>query len=195
MSVITKIRLEDLHVDAALFHTRIVDGPLGPLLRNVPPAQKNRRDRASEQPFLHAPFVLGCDWIKSFAFVQIDYPNQTVSFSTTESYTPSEEHLIAVLPLHEKDGIFAFRGSIDGESAIFLLDSVGDYEIAMARPAEPHARRIMVGNLAFRDARVTPLEEQHLGLPENPRIGRRLLARYRVTIDRSQRVVFFERPR
>lgn len=196
LSVITKIRLDNVHVDAALFHTRIVDGPLGPLLRNVPPMQQDRRrGRAPKQPVLRAPFVLGCDWIKSFAFVQVDYPNRNVTFSTTESYAPSEEHLIAVLPLREVNGIFAFRGSLDGAPAIFLLDSVGDYEIAMARPKEPYARRVMVGDLVFRDARVTPLAEMHLGLPDHPRIGRQLLQRYRITFDRSERVVFFERPR
>ncbi len=193
LSVISTIRLENLRVESALFYVRMVDGPLGPLLRNVPTDRKKERKRAPAP--LEASFVLGCDWIKSFAFVQIDYPNRSVAFSSTRSYTPSEDHVIAVLPLREKNGIFAFRGTIDTEPVIFLLDSVGDYELAMARPADTRARRVTVGDLVFRNTDVVPLDEHHLGLPDHPRIGRKLLEHYRVTFDRSQRLVFFERPK
>ncbi len=193
LSAVSRLRIEDLHIDTALLYIRAVNGPLGALIRNYPSdSGATGRTRAANN--IDASLVLGCDFIKAFAFVQIDYPNRDIIFSTTTSYHPSDKMLVATLPLHEKDGIFAFRGTIDGEPEIFLLDSVGDYEIAMAYPPGSHARRVSLGDLSFSNAAITPIKDLHLGLPQYPRIGRKLLSRYRITIDRSNRVVHFERP-
>lgn len=178
--VLTKMRFNQLHVENALFHFRAATGPLGCLARG------------EEHPAPDA--ILGCDFLKAFAFVQIDYPKHSVVLSATSEYSPEEKNLIATLPLKEVEGAFAADGEFDGEKNIFILDSAGEFEVAMDNPPANKLKQISIGDLVFRNVSVVDSKDQSLGLLSYPRIGRQLLSRFNVTFAPKKKLVFFERP-
>ena len=178
--VLTKVRFDQLHMENAVFHFRAATGSLGYLARG------------EEHPMPDA--ILGCDILKSFAFVQIDYPKRSVILSATTEYAPEEQPLMAQLPLREIEGAFAVDGEIDGEKKTFILDSAGDFEIAMDNPPTNQLKQISIGDLVFRNAPVVDSKDKSLGLLTYPRIGRRLLAKFNVTFAPKKKLVYFERP-
>ena len=179
-SVLSSLRFDQLHVETALLYTRAGQGPLGPL------------SRREEKPY--PQLVVGCDLLKAFQFVQLDYPNRRVIFSASAGYSPDANLLVATVPLREAQGGFAAQGMINGEAKTFLLDSAGDFEVAMADPPTNVLRQVSVGGLVFRQVEVVSSQDCGLGLLKYPRIGRRLLCRYRVTFAPAQRKVHFEKP-
>jgi hypothetical protein len=178
--ILTKFRLDQLHIENALFHFRAATGPLDGLARG------------EDQPVPAA--ILGCDLLKNFAFVQMDYPNHSVIFSTTLGYSPNETNLIAALPLKEVEGAFAAEGVVDHEKKLILLDSAGEFEIAMDHPSSEKVKQVSLGDLVFRNVTVVSSRDQNLGLLAYPRIGRRLLSRFNITFAPKEKLVFFERP-
>lgn len=178
--ILTKLRFDQLHMENALLHFRSATGPLGPLARN-----ENRP----------APdIVIGCDLIKSFGFVQIDYPRHAVIIASTSEYAPDANTLIATVPLREMEGSFAADGAIDGEKQLFLLDSAGEFEIAMDNPSSDKLKQVSVGDIVFRNVSVVDSKGQGLGLLKYPRIGRQLLSKFKVTFVPKKKLVHFERP-
>ena len=177
-----KIMLAESHVENVVFYQRTALGPLGPLARWV------------DQP---APVaVLGSALLRSFSYVQLDFPRRTAVFSSSRRFTPpSESTLVARLPLREILGVPAVEGALDGDPVTLLLDSAGDYELVMHEPAADTVRRLSVGDLVFPpDVNVASSLDQGLGPITYPRVGRRLLARYKVTLDYRGKAVYFERP-
>jgi hypothetical protein len=180
-SVVGKLRFEQLNVESAVVYTRAAHGPPGPLARRKP------------KPW--PQLVLGTDLLKAFQFVQLDYPNRRAVFSATAGYTPEPDALIATVALNDIQGAFAAQGTINGQAHTFLLDSAGDFEIAMpVPPTNGMLRQVTVGDLVFRQVAAVSTPSQGLGLGKYPRIGRRLLCRFRVTFAPGQRKVFFEKP-
>jgi len=178
--ILTKLRFDQLHMENALFHFRAATGPLGYLARG------------EDQPVPSA--ILGCDILKAFAFVQIDYPNHSVIFSATSEYSPDATNLIATLPLMEVEGAFAADGMVDSEKKLILLDSAGEFDMAMDNPPSDKLKQVSVGDLVFRNVTVVSSKDRSLGLLSYPRIGRQLLARFKITFMPKKKLVYFERP-
>jgi hypothetical protein len=178
--ILTKLRFDQLHMENALFHFRAATGPLGYLARG------------EDHPAPSA--ILGCDILKAFAFVQIDYPNHSVVFSATSAYSPDGTNLIAALPLKEVDGAFAAEGMVDNEKKLILLDSAGKFEMAMDNPPSDKLKQVSMGDLVFRNVTVVSSKDRSLGLLSHPRIGRQLLSRFKITFVPKKKVVYFERP-
>jgi hypothetical protein len=179
-SVASKLRFDKLNVESALLHVRAARGPLGALARR------------KEKPW--PQLVVGADLLKAFQFIQFDYPNRRVVVSATAGYAPEPEALVASVPLRDLQGLFGAQGYINGAGRTFLIDTAGDFEVAMADPPTNVLRQISVGDLVFRQVTVVSSRQQGLGLLKYPRIGRRLLCRFRVTVCPAQRKVFFEKP-
>lgn len=178
--VMTKLRFDQLHVENALLHFRAATGPLGTLARG------------EDHPAPDA--ILGGDFIKAFAFVQIDYPNHAVILSATMDYSPEGANLIAALTLKEVDGAFATEGAIDGEKKVLILDSAGEFEVSMDNPSSDKLKQVSVGDLVFRNVSVVDSKSQSLGLLSHPRIGRQLLSKFNITFAPKKKLVYFERP-
>ena len=177
--IMTKLRFDQLHVENALFHFRAATGPLGPLARGL------------EDPVPEA--ILGCDILKAFAFTQIDYPSHTVMLSATIDYAPEEANLIAAMKLKQVDGAFAVEGAIDGEKKVFILDSAGEFEVAMTNPPSDELKQVSVGDVVFRN--VSAVDGRTLNLrPSHPHIGRQLLSKFKITLAPKKKLVYFERP-
>ncbi len=177
--IMTKLRFDHLHVENALFHFRAATGPLGPLARNL------------ENPAPEA--ILGCDILKAFAFAQIDYPNYAVMLSATIDYAPKEVNLIDAMKLKQVGGAFAVEGAIDGERKVFILDTAGEFEIAMTNPPSDELKQVSVGNVVFRNVSVVDSRTLNLRLSQ-PRIGRQLLSKFKITLAPKKKLVYFERP-
>jgi hypothetical protein len=172
--------VEDVQVENALFYARAASGPLGPAVRWV------------EDPVPN--MVLGTGFLRSFPLVQFDLPRDRLLLATSQSYEPDEARLVATLPLLEEQGALACAAIVEGRPVKLLLDVVGDFELAMKDPPAPRLRQVSAGDLVFRQVATENAFDLGLGLLEFPRLGRRLLQRFVVTVDFRQKLVFFERP-
>lgn len=177
---IPTVRYDVIQMENWVVHLRAARGPLGYLAR--------REDKK-----MSPAVILGMSWVSAFAFVQVNYPERLLFLSSTSPYTPSADHLIADLPLKVVHGALAIEGLVDGEPKTLILDTAGDFEVAMNNPpAEPV--RVSLGDLVFPRAQAVSGRDQALGLPEYPRVGMRLLSKYKVTIAAKAKRVYFERP-
>ncbi len=179
LSVVSRLVINGLHVDTALVYVKAAHGPLDILKRDLK---------------MDVPLILGGDFIRAFHFVQIDFPNRTILFSTTNPYKPDAERLIAQVPLRDYFGIFVLEGYIDGMETLFALDSLGEFALASNLDLPSHARQVMIGDLVLRNVAHTDVETLALGIPDLPRIGGHVLNRFIVTFDTRQRIAYFERP-
>ncbi len=180
LSVANKIRIEEMHMDTALLYTRLATGRLTPLLRG--------------EERMRIPILFGCEFIRAFHFVQIDYPNRIMRFSSTIPYTPNPTRLIMTLPLYEIERIFVVEGAMDGQPTMFFLDTIGDYHLALNQDRIGPVAQVSLGDLVFRRVETVTSASQKLAESEIPRVGRRLLSRFVITIDNRNRLIHFERP-
>ena len=81
-------------------------------------------------------------------------------------------------------------GDLNGEPQLFVIDPVGDFELAWPGHSEPMIEQVGLGDLIFRD--VTIGTEKVDG--KLPRIGGQLLSKYVMTLCPKKKKVYFERP-
>lgn len=176
-----KIMMDTLHVENVLFHVRAATGPLG--------APARWMQDPTPQVALGAPFL------RAFSYVTFDFNGRTAVFSATTPFPTPENTLLARAKLLDIRGVLGVEGSINGESATFVIDSGGDFEMVQNEPESSTLRRASAGDLVFPpDIKVETAREIGLGEIEYPRIGRQLLSRYRVTLDFRNKWIYFERP-
>lgn len=180
VSVASRMVIDTLHINTALFSVKAAHGPMTLLTRD-------------QQP-LRAPIVLGSDFVRAFHFIQFDFPNRMITLSTTTPYEPDRDRLLAVVPLQEINGTIAVEGFMDGTRTPFLLDTLGSYGVASDRPVQSTVERLMVGDLVLLDVAHTPIASLALGRPTLPRIGLDVLERLILTFDGGNGRVYFERP-
>lgn len=174
------IMLDEVQMENALFYARAALGPMGPPARWV--------DDPAPQ------LVLGANLFRSFPFVQFDLPRKRILLATSQDYQPDESRLLATLPLQEEKGALACVVLLDGKPVKALLDIAGNFELAMDKPLAAQVRQLTASDLVLRQVPIENAHDLGLGLPEAPRLGRRLLERYLITVDFRQKVVHFERP-
>ncbi len=167
-------------MENAVFCAWAANGPFGNL----------SRDANNPSPDV----ILGTDFIRSFRFVQFDYPARRVFFSTTFPFRPESDRLLASVPFAEINGAVAVSGSINGRATPLLIDTAGDFELAWTNVVDGQVRQVEIGNLVFRNVEMEDAGVYDLGLLQHPRIGRRLLSRFRITLDPEARQIHFERP-
>lgn len=178
--VIPKLRFDNLHIESAVVCVWAANGPFGNLARDV-------RKPAPD-------IIIGMDWIESFQFVQIDYPARRVFFSSTFPFRPEADRLLASVPYSVVGGAMAVGGVINGKTTLLLVDTAGDFELASTNVSVEATRQLEIGNLVLRNVEMEDSTIYDLGLLNYPRIGSRLLSRFRITIDPRARMLHFERP-
>ena len=119
---------------------------------------------------------------------------EAILLATSQDYQPDESRLLATLPLQEEKGALACVVLLDGKSVKALLDIAGNFELAMDKPLTSQVRQLTASDLVLRQVPIENAHDLGLGLPDAPRLGRRLLERYLITIDFRQKVIHFERP-
>jgi len=180
LCVMPLARVDDLRIEALTVFARAARGPLWPLTREASTAG--------------AGMVWGMNLLRSFAYVHFDFPNRAVLFSSETPYPSRPELLVARLPMQNVEGCLAVGGTLDGVPATFILDTAGDYELALAEPPAGLVRQISLGDWVLRNVRPVAHREKALRREEVPHIGNRLLARYRLTLDNIAQAVYVETP-
>ena len=176
-----QLRFKDqLYLEETIFHVQNAFGPLGPESRS----ETNSRPDA----------VIGMGILRSFSFVQLNFPEREVMLASTKKYSPNEDQLIAKLPMKDVKGALACDAVIDGEPAIVIIDTGGDFELAMKDAPLRPLRQVSVGDLVSRQVVATDSEDLGLGLIEYPRFGRKVMARFKITLDFKNKLIWIERP-
>ncbi len=166
LSIVSKLRLDQLHIENPLLYVRLAKGSLGPLTRGIDD--------------LGLKGVIGWDLLKKMEQIRFLYSIGQVVLFTTEPYDPDPSLVIAALPLVKHAGACAVRGTVDGKETLILIDPAGDFEIA-----GPASRIELAPNLVFSSSESAP----SLG---GVRIGARALQNYEVSICPQAGVIYFE---
>ncbi|TAN36145.1 MAG: hypothetical protein EPN23_09295 [Verrucomicrobia bacterium] len=178
--LLSSLSFDTLRMENTIAYVRTASGPLGTLARNV------------EQPALEG--VLGCNVLRAFATAQFDFHNRLITLASTLTYHPKEDQLVAAVPLAESEGVYTVNGMVDGKKETIILDTGGDFEIALPKMTLGPVKQVSLGDLVFRQVRAYTLRERGLEPDKTVRIGRGLLSRYKVTFDNVHFTVYFEKP-
>lgn len=173
LSIVPTIRLGQLYIENPLVYVRMATGFMGPLARGI------------EKPELTG--VLGWDMLRRFGQIQLNYAKKQIAFlSDEQNYMPDPTKLVATVPLVKHAGVCAVRGTVDGKSALILIDPAGDFEIATDQAAAVSSVQL--------DAGLTFTSSEMAVSPGGIRIGARLLQRYCVTVCPAGGLIYFEKP-
>jgi hypothetical protein len=174
------IKIQTVFVDSALFTIRNNTGDLGPFARGI---EKPKIDLA-----------LGHQFLQAFSFVRFDYPNRTVSFSSSRAFPTPGPTLLAKLPLHIIQGALGTEALINGQETKVLLDLAGNYSAAVPEDRAGKDLDLYLGDLAL--SGLEPVSFESLGLTESdyPRLGWQAIRQFVITLDYQRQVIWFERP-
>lgn len=179
LSAAPRLKIDKLGVETVLFVWHAAEGPLGAL------------DRDPEHH--QAKAVLGYPFLRSFAFVQFDFPARRMFFSTTIGYLPNTKRVLATAPILEARGALATRGMLDGERSLIVLDTAGAFGLVWEGHPEK-VSHLALGDMVFRQVTPEPGPSMRAGAEHLPRVGRGLLDRYRITLDHQTNTIYFELP-
>jgi hypothetical protein len=176
--VVTQLRIDQFFIENVPFYIRMATGSLGPLARGI------------YSPKVDA--ILGWDSLKEFEFIQFNFHNNTIVFSASDPYTPNAEQLAATARIVKIPGsALAVKGSVVGQDTPILIDPAGNFSFARGDAKVATTSAIKIGDdLAFAEVSTLVLPT-HKALP---RIGRKLIAPYIMTICNKEGVVYFETP-
>lgn len=176
-SVCTQMRLDQLHIENALFYTRLESRGLGPIARGI-----------DDLPF---KLVLGWDVVRNFGQVRFDYEAKQIQFYVGKTTEALGEFSLgsAVIQSTRGEGCVVL-GEVDGAPQLFVLDPVGDFELAWPGKAAATVARVNLGSLALAEVSLADVAVDG----PLPRIGGRLLSKYTVTLCPQDKRVYFDRP-
>jgi len=152
----------------------------------------NQLGRIARSNTLNPPMVLGCDILTAFAFVRIDFPQGKITFSTTDAHRSN-----ALTTLLETDFTITEQGlavqAIMGDyRGPVLIDTAGEYEIAIARPTRPDVPTLVIGDMTLRELRVTDAEFEGFGADSPPVLGVRALQDFALVLDNQRSKLYLE---
>lgn len=173
-----RFRLDQLQLETPLVFARAAHGSLGPLQRGAKGADA----------------VFGMRFLKIFQTVQFDFPGRELVLAVDSPHKPDPKRLAATVPYSSHLGALTVKGSVGGQPANLLLDTAGPFGLALAAPPAQPIGEVRLGELVFRDVMAAAAADHGLGMPDSPRVGLDLLARYKVTIDSEKKVIYFEEP-
>ncbi len=177
---ISKLRVEDLHIENMVAYVRVPKITLGHIGRQLDDPKPE--------------MVLGCDLLSQFSFVRFDFPERCVYFSVDQKYAGNEDLTIETAPFKKIYGTPAVDAVLNGTPVKLVIDTCGDFEVAWNKPDGSVIQQLSIGDLVLRDVVITNADDLPLGYSEVPRIGNRLLRRFAVTMDNKRRLIIFERP-
>lgn len=175
--IIGRLRFKQFYVENTPIFIRMAEGSLGPLARGV------------SEPDVH--MVLGYDAIRTFEFIQYDLVSGKIRLSATTEYEPVESRLISTCRLSPNWQYgCAVEGAIYGESTPIVIDPVGDFTFARSDSHDTVTKQVSVGDVVVRNVPTINIQ-----IPDAlPRLGRRVMLDYLVTVCPQKGLVYFERP-
>ena len=196
--VANKTVLDELHIESPVYYVPPARGGLGALARAEeteksgadPKSAKIRRALGTRT---HA--VMGAALMRSFAYVRFDFPGRAVRFSSHSTYKPPvPSAVLANLPMRDWRGRPAVQAALDGEPLTLVIDTAGDFQLALPGESRAGPGVLTLGELKLDAVRLD--SSAALGLPAAfpARLGLGLLSRYIVTLDHKQQRVWIEDP-
>lgn len=175
-AVMTQMRIENLFIEDMPFYIRMSEGSLGPLARGI------------RKPNIDA--IVGYDNLSSFEYIQFDLKNKKIHFSASQPYEPNEDRLLDIAKISKvtEHGL-AIEGKIDDKSRPIVLDFAGDFHLARGDVKVATTRTVQLGHMSL-PAVPTLLLPVHAA---PPRVGRKFLSPYLITICNREGKVYFER--
>lgn len=182
MALRSSLAFGAVRFESPLWHVRPQYKTLGPLGRGL----------KKPEPMV----VFGLDMMKSFAYVRFDFSTRSVSFATDMPYKPNKLAVVADLPFKITPEGLSVEGIVDTYRGPVLLDTGGDYEVAMklGETSSSRIRQVTLGDFARRNAGVNDAEFLGFGADPKPSVGVRLLDGLLVTLDFVNSRVYFEIP-
>lgn len=177
--ILPSLKLEKAHVANPLFYARNPPGTLSGL------------NRWLDNPLPLA--ILGADFLRSFEFVTISLRGRRAVFSGTSVY-PYAANALARIPVVNLQGGLGVACQIDGEPATALLDIAGDFAVAIDQASSATIRQVTIGDVVFRQVDAVPAPDLEHGGKSPPRLGRQLLERYDLVINRRGTELLLEKP-
>jgi hypothetical protein len=191
--VASKLVLDKMNIESPIFYVLPARGRLGPLLRLDPGV---RPDLASDRTLwtagkIHA--VMGAALLRPFPFVRFDFPGRSVAYVTSGEYAPpANSRVVARLKMYDWQGRPAIKGLLDGQPITLVIDTAGGFDLSLPGEDVGDPRALVLGGLDVGEIRAATHAER--GLPEEfpARLGLGVLARYAVTLDHQNALVWFE---
>ena len=94
--------------------------------------------------------------------------------------------------MKEYRGGLVVKGHMGDYEGYFLIDTAGDYEVAMPFPKRGVEPEVWLDNVRFDDVVVSDSTQPGFGSHQIPAIGGRLLSQYRIVIDFARNRLLFE---
>ena len=86
------------------------------------------------------------------------------------------------------------EGRVNGKPVTFILDTVGDYEIALPLPNESKVKQVSIEELVVRDLEVVSCRAAGVGQADKPHLGRRFLSRFAIILGQKGTLLHLEKP-
>ncbi len=139
--------------------------------------------------------VMGYGMMKTFNFIKIDFKNRTVIFSASDTYSVNEDALITSTPIMwTEEGSLAIEATISGTKELFFIDTGGQFEIAGSSPKSKTLHHFNIGELVFRNVKISPAKKFLIEQRTHPSIGTELLKDLVMVIDVDRQMIHFEIP-
>ncbi len=167
LSIVSKFRLDQLHIENPLVYVRLAKGAIGSISRGI-----DDLDLAG---------VIGWDLLRKMEQIRFLYSEKKVVLFTTEPYDPNPSVVIAALPLVKHAGACAVRGRVNGKDQLILIDPAGDFEVAGTSSSIE-----LTPDLVFSSS-------EEAVSPGGVRIGARALQRYEICICPKVGLIYFEK--
>lgn len=177
LCVSDRLRIGEIQVETGLFFVRNWRAPLQIL------------DRGFDDP--HPQCVLGMRFLLPFAHVRFDFPGRSLTLAVDGSYNPSPPRIVASIPYRERAWALTVEGNLNGEPVPVVLDTAGQYGLAVANPT-PAPVTLTMGDWALEPTVAVDVKEAGLTLDRAVHVGLGVLSRYIVTLDHLQGLVHIE---
>lgn len=180
LTVVPKIRFENLNMENVLVYTRAVTGNPGPLMRC------SKGDQVD--------LIIGTDLLMELSFIHLNPVKQYVVLASTQKYPLEDKSLIASTPYTRINGVPTVTALMEGQKIPLVLDPAGDFELALPKAPNEPIRQLSIGDLVFRSVAATNFAS--VGIPENsmPRLGRRIIDKFILTLDTQRGAWHWEKP-
>ena len=175
---LSTLRLDNIAIENGILFARPQYRTLGPMGRGL------------EKPIPEA--LIGVDILEKFTSILIDYPRHQMRVATSSTYKPQTGRVVADLPMKQYRGGLVVEGHMGDYEGYFLIDTAGDYEVAMPFPKRGVEPELWLDNVRFEDVIVSDSTKPGFGSHQIPSIGGRLLSQYRIVIDFARNRLLFE---
>ena len=192
--IVHKLVLDKMNIESAIFYVMPARGPLGPLLRIEEEAVESpQADRTQQKPDAGIHAVMGAALLRPFPFVRFDFPGRTVAFVTSGDYVPpANSRVVARLKMYDWHGRPAVQGTLDGQPLTMVIDTAGGFDLSLPGDSGSGLRSLVLGDLDVGEIHASAHADRSLPKKFPARLGLGVLARYAITFDHQNALVWFE---